>query len=152
MRLSILVPVLAGCAAPSATPPTPDSGAHMRLVLDDVALPTSAGDAAAAARDFNGDGILDNVIGDVIASLMSVGDSLDDAGVRDLIGAGRVPSVLDVFGSGELVGLAYLDTPSESTSVLLATADGTGGFATHDVEAISHAVLGPVLPGADPIP
>src|SRR5215469_14969540 len=132
MRLSIFVPVLAGCAA-SPTVPTPDSGVHLRLVLDDVVLPTSDDDARAIAIDFNHDGIPDNTIGSVIAGLMGLGDALDDAGARRVIGEGRVPSVIDVFdsggtGSGDVVGLAYVDTPAANASVLRAIADAAGGF------------------------
>lgn len=147
------MPVLASCAASPSAPPTPESGEHIRLVLDDVTLPADGSAASGVAVDFNGDGILDNVIGDVIAALVGLGgEARDDASVRSLIGSGGVPSVIDVFGAGsDVVGIEYQGRAGDAASVLRATADGSGGYATDGVLPASLTVLIPVLQDADAI-
>jgi hypothetical protein len=157
MRVLWLVPVVASCTAQRSSLPTPESGAHLRLVVDDVTLPVSRSDADSVGIDFDDDDRPDNEIGDVIEGLAALGYARDAASVRGLIDAGRVPSVIDVFDgggteSGDIVGLEYDGMPGAIGSVLRGSADGSGGFATVATQAASLTVLLPVLLDADPTP
>jgi hypothetical protein len=158
MRLLSLMPILAGCSA--VEPPAPTSGQHLRLVLDDMTLPRSAADIAAAAINFTHDGRpYEDELGVWLEALAKGGsdDAPDDASIRRMIGEGRVPSLIDVFDGGglepgDIVGVSYSGTPEAAASVLRASVTSDHGFATIGMQAASPTVLVPAFVDADPTP
>ena len=148
-RAAIAAAILVGCTA--SEPPTPESGPYRRLVLDDMALPTSFVLADSLGIDLNGDGNVDNALGTALRTLFAQGDVRDDSSVRGLIGSGAVPSLIDVFGSGDLVGVAFHGTPTSDATVLRGTVDGAGGIDA-ELQETSLTLLLPALVDADPSP
>lgn len=82
---------LCGCKAPYRDIVGPYSGATYRFVVDQLALPRSRSDFA---DDLNGDGRVDNQLGN-IAGQLGANDDLTDA-VDDLLGSGAWAPVVEI--------------------------------------------------------
>jgi hypothetical protein len=141
---------------PGPSEPTPTTGAMQRFVIDDVSLPTTEDEATAAGSDLDGNGAIDNEIGNVIEALSTVEDVRDDASVRSLIDHGAVPSSIEIFDAngdadGAVIGLAFFGRQTDEPSVLRGTALGSG-FATDGLQATTTTVVLPVFLDADPTP
>lgn len=87
----------------------PFSGTRRRYVVDGFTLPTTNSDARALGDDLNGDGVVDNQLGMVIATL----DEYDDITTHaaDMIAAGAITSSVviraDDFVDDESVSVVY---------------------------------------------
>jgi hypothetical protein len=156
MRLLVLLPILAACTA-SETEPTPDHGAHLRLLVDDFVFPTTDEQATSFGSDLDGDNYPDNQIGELIADLMEQADIRDDASVRALIDSDQLASSLEIFAGSddpdEIVGLQYFATPSDGGAVLRGSSSSGGGFATlGGLQQGAMTLVLPALVDADPTP
>jgi hypothetical protein len=109
--------VLAGCRGllgiedPTVAPPDAavPSGAHSGYVIDSLQLPRTNGEAKAFALDLDGDGIADNGLGEVFASLDGQGLSFQ-AATDEAIAKGALLMLVDLqtssFTSAPAAGLA----------------------------------------------
>jgi hypothetical protein len=151
MRSVVALGVLAACTTAGTEVSTPDDGAYQRFVVDDFTFPATDSEVEASGSDLGGPDI-NNAIGGAIAVLSSQEDIRDDASIRALIGSGQVPSSLEVFGSGNVVGLQYFATPEQAGGVLRGAALDGGGFSTDGLQPGAMTLLVPALVDADPTP
>ena len=141
MRCLAILPLLAACASP----PSSIIGPTQRFVVDGVTLPTMPGQAASFGIDLNGDGIVDNTLGNLAATLAAEGDMTTDVG--DLIEDGVVAeSIVLTFGVDGAVGITVDDS-----SQLEAQPTQTGSIATNGAVPVPVALALPALIDADPI-
>ncbi len=136
---------------------TPTSGPLQRFVVDNFAYPATSDDAKAFGSDLDGDGYVDNAIGDALSALATEHDIRDDSSIRSLIGSGAVPSSIQIFDDNgddptDIVGIEYLGTQTASGAILRGSELAGGGIATLGLEAGSTTLLLPVFPDADPTP
>ncbi|HEY1548757.1 MAG TPA: hypothetical protein VGG28_13100 [Kofleriaceae bacterium] len=154
MRLLAVLPILAACTTSDTEAPTPDDGAYQRFVVDDFTFPTSQAQFMSLGSDLNGDGNVDNAIGEAIDALQAEFDIRDDASIRALLGSGDVPSSLELFSSdpNQIVGLQYFATQTDGGAVLRGTAVDAGGFATVGLQQGTVTLLLPALVDTGPTP
>ncbi len=142
MRSVAIVSFLAACASP----PTSITGPTQRFVVDGVTLPTMPGQAATFGIDLNGDGIVDNSLGNLAATLAAEGDLATDIG--DLISDGVLAeSIVLTFGVEGAVGISVDDSAQLSSQPT-----DTGALATDGAVPVQVTLSIPALIDADPIP
>jgi hypothetical protein len=156
MRLLIIVPLLAACTR-DASIATPTSGSMQRYVVDDFTYPTTDDQVKSFGSDLDGNGYVDNAIGDVLSALASQDDVRDDSSIRSLIGSGGVPSSIQIFDddgddANDIVGIEYLGTQTAGGAILRGSELAGGGIATLGLEAGSTTLLLPVFLDAVPTP
>jgi len=122
MSRSALLCLLAACASESGPNPDdivgPFTGGH-RFVVDHLALPTTNAVARELADDLDGDDIVDNQAGMVIATLFGIGDGNTHG--ADAIAAGAVASSVlveaDDLAFDASVGVTYFGADGEPATV-----------------------------------
>jgi hypothetical protein len=133
----------------------PFTGATRRYVVDAITLPMTTSDARAAADDLDGDGTVDNAVGNAIASLAQQGDvSLHGA---DMIASGVIASsveiVADDLTDDDTVSVTYHGHDGDAT-VEVGGKLVDGRFVSNRTRSTSHpgsaSVVLPVFIDADP--
>src|SRR5580704_1039108 len=141
MRSLVLVSFLAACASP----PTSITGPMQGLVVDGITLPTMPGQPATFGIDLNGDGIVDNALGNLAVELAAEGDLATDIG--DLISDGVLAeSIVLTFGVDGAVGVSVDDSAQ-----MVSQPTETGALATDGAEPVQIELALPALIDADPI-
>jgi hypothetical protein len=152
MRLLACLPLLAACSSPA--PDVPFTGTVHRYTIDRFDLPTSNNEARVAGDDLNGDGMIDNQIGAVIATLGSQKDLPPN--VSDL--RALLPTAIEINAhdliDDDHVGVSYVGQPGDVSTP--ATGMFAGGIyvseRTRDTDRPANgAIVLPLLVDADPI-
>jgi len=154
MRTVVLAALLLGCSTNDDVV-GPFTGTTQRYALYMVELPRTNTMARTFGGDLNGDGSVDNQLGQVISTLAVYNDVTAHA--ADMIAGGSIPTALEItaddFTDDDSVGVRYLGVPGSRYVELGGTfKDGTfqsNFVATTDVPGQADLYL-PVFTEADP--
>lgn len=139
MKLAVLAVVTTGCFAEGDRPPIP-VGEHHQYVVDSITVPRSSEEARLGAIDLNGDKVIDNQFGMVLAALIGQGFDVQSP-IDRAIAHGEIAMLVDVqtdaFDTSEgtgvqmLLGLQAIPAPCADAgdTVCGRHLDGRGMFA-----------------------
>ncbi|MEO6777040.1 MAG: hypothetical protein ABI467_29175 [Kofleriaceae bacterium] len=133
----------------------PFTGATHRYVIDQYLLPTTITLAHDLGDDLDGNGTIDNKVGEAFAVLNSAGDLTTYA--SSMSAAGVLPSAVliqaDALDNDDAVGVSYLGRPGD-TPVPVGGRFSDGVFRSNRTATTSHGAEGtlvlPVFIDADP--
>lgn len=149
------VVALAACSDPSDTV-GPFTGPIHRFVIDRLDVPRDSDDANTVAADLDGDGVLDNKLGNATAVLATTNDLTTDA--PSMFASGALAQVLEIqadsLESDSSVGVRF-GAPDEELGELLGGSITAGvfttGFRPDRQPGCCSDVMLPVFVNADPI-
>jgi hypothetical protein len=108
-RTWIVFALLAGCTGTPDDVTGPFTGAQRRYVVDSFTLPTSNTEARELGADLDGDGMIDNQLGQSISTMTSYGDITMHA--DDMIASGALASTFIIqandYGTDPTVAVTY---------------------------------------------
>jgi hypothetical protein len=137
--------------------PVPE-GPHYQYVVSSASVPTSNPQATEFGLDLNGDKVVDNQLGSVLAALVTQGFDVQGA-IADAINEGTIILLLDLQtkdfvksgGTGLTIKLGDMPMPAACNSATDTTCrrhlDGNGSFAVLAGSPETEAVAGKVVGG-----
>ena len=156
MRIAVLVLVAACGSSGNGDVVGPYTGTIQRYTVDTLTLPTSDDQVHAFGDDLDGNGTIDNALGNVVSALISVGDGSTHA--ADMIAAGTLASSVDIqaddLTDDDTVAVDYRG--SDGDNVVVAGGKFIAGVFSSNRTRTTHVpgeatVRLPILESADPV-